>query len=99
MGAEEDRQRYVTAAHGMQAGVDVKMNYDATETTPKHLRVGVNAAMSDQGALARLLIDKGLITEDEYMAAIADGMERERDSYQQWIQDRVAPGQDNIRLH
>jgi hypothetical protein len=50
-------------------------------TSPKHLRVGVNAAMSDHGALVRLLIQKGIITHEEYSTAIADAMENEVQSY------------------
>lgn len=94
----EHMQRYRDAAHAMQSGVAMKMNYDAKETTPKHLRVGVNVAMSDHGALVKLLVDKGVITEAEYFPAIADAMECERDLYQAWLQERIAPGQDNIRL-
>lgn len=98
MSTEEARQRYLDAAHGMQSGVAMKMNYDTKETEPKHLRVGVNAAQSDQSGLAMLLIAKGVFTEEEYCAAVADAMERERDAYQAWLQSRIAPGSDNIRL-
>lgn len=87
--------RYVAATHAMQSGVAMKMNYDPSETTPKHLRVGVNAAMVEHSALARLLVRKGVITEEEYAAALADGMEAERDMYQQWLQQRLGG---NIRL-
>lgn len=98
MSIEDDRQRYLDAAHGMQSGVAMKMNYDQDETTPKHLRVGVNSAMVEHSALAQLLVAKGVITWEEYYAALADGMEAERDLYQAWLQARIAPGQDNIRL-
>ena len=81
------RARYMAAAHGMQSGVAMKMNFDPADTTPKHLRTGVNASMSDLGGLAKLLIDKGLITEEEYFSAVADAMERERDTYQQEISE------------
>ncbi len=83
---EEYRQRYFAAAHAMQTGVAAKMNFDPSETTPKHLRVGVNAAMSDAGGLVGLLISKGVITEEEYMKAICEQMEAERDKYQEEIQ-------------
>lgn len=95
---EEDRQRYVAAVHGMQSGVAMKMNYDGKETEPKHLRVGVNNAMADHGSLAKLLIDKGVITDEEYFKAIADGAERERDLYQQWLQDRLGGSGTTIHL-
>lgn len=48
-------------------------------TEPKHLRVGIDLSKSDQGALATLLIEKGVFTLEEYVAAIADGVEREKE--------------------
>jgi hypothetical protein len=56
--------------------------------TPKHLRVGVNMAMSDHTGLVRLLLEKGVITEGEYLKAIADEAERERDRYQVRLTER-----------
>lgn len=78
---EASRERYLAAAHAMQSGVAIKMAIDPAETSPKHLRVGVNSAMSDVGGLAWLLIQKGVINEEEYFSAVADAMERERDLY------------------
>lgn len=79
-------QRYQAAAHAMQSGVAMMMVHDSKSLEPKHLRVGINAAMADQGGLARLLIAKGLITEREYLTAMCEGMERERDSYTDAVQ-------------
>ena len=79
--------RYTDAAHGMQSGVAMMMNRDPSETQPKHLRVGVNAAMSDQGGLVKLLIAKGLFTEEEYVEAITEAMEAERDRYAQELSE------------
>jgi hypothetical protein len=76
MSLEEDRQRYVAAAHAVQTAIAVTMGRDCE---PKHLRVGVDLTKSDQGALATLLIEKGVITEAEYFKALADGMEREKE--------------------
>jgi hypothetical protein len=80
--------RYTDLAHAMQSGVALKMNYDAAETTPKHLRVGVNSAMCDHAALARLLIEKGIITEAEYRQAITDEMAREVERYKEYFRSR-----------
>lgn len=74
-------KEHARLSHAMQAGVALLMHKDPTETSPKHLRVGINVALSDQGALVKLLIDKGLITEDEYGDAIVAGMQREVDGY------------------
>ena len=86
------QERYKAAAHAMQSGVAMEMNYDSSSTQPKHLRVGVNSALVDSSALAELLITKGVITKDEYFEAIAAGMEREAESYRARLQDRFGPG-------
>ena len=83
------QERYKAAAHAMQSGVAMEMNYDSKSTQPKHLRAGVNSALVDSSALAELLITKGIITEDEYLDAIAAGMEREAESYRARLQDRL----------
>ena len=88
MTIEQDRERYMNAAHAMQSGVAIWMERGNKETEPKHLRVGINSAMSDQGALTRLLIEKGVFTEEEYVAAVADAMEREVAIYEA----RLPPG-------
>lgn len=89
---EKNRARYEAAAHAMQSGVALKMNYDPSETTPKHLRTGVNSAMVDSASLAGLLMKKGLISEEEYFEALADGMEREKKMYEEWINDHLKSG-------
>lgn len=91
MTVEENQQRYLAALSGMQSGVAMKMNYSPSETTPKHLRVGVNSAFVNTFALHRLLVDKGIITEEEYTEAVAVAMEQERDRYQKWLQERIVP--------
>lgn len=79
---EEYAARYAAAAHAMQSGVKSEMELGSRDTEPKHLRVGVNSALVDSAALAALLIAKGVITEDEYLEAIAAGMEREVTTYE-----------------
>ena len=75
-------ERYRAALHAMQTGVAFEMQFDPTSTEPKHLRVGVNASMSDNAALVRLLSSKGIITEEEYYKEIADTMELEVKRYE-----------------
>jgi hypothetical protein len=86
-------ERYVAAAHAMQSGVKTDMETDPNQqsqgaSTHKHLRVGLNNVMSDHGSLAYLLVQKGVITEAEYLEAIADGIEREQKRYEQLLTDR-----------
>lgn len=86
---DDNTRRYTNALHAMQSGVAMEMNYDQGPTEPKHLRVGVNAAMVDHSALCSLLIDKGLITLDEILAANAKGMEAEVKRYEAHLTERL----------
>lgn len=81
--------RYLAAEHAMQSGVAMEMQQGSGDTEPKHLRVGVNSAMCEHAGLARLLISKGVITEEEYTEAIAAEMEAEVGRYEQRISERL----------
>lgn len=82
---------YLAACHAMQSGVAAKMHLPIhavggdRETDPKHLRVGVNVALCDHGALVRLLVSKGLITDREYVEAIRGEMRAEVVRYREYI--------------
>lgn len=82
MSLEEKKAKYAALLHAMQTGVAYEIERDNRSATPKHLRVGINAAMSDHGALVKLLMDKGIISEDEYFDALIEMMEREVNAYQ-----------------
>lgn len=75
-------------AHAMQTGVGFDQSTGSDDGSPKHLRVGVNVALSDHGALVKLLIDKGLITEVEYMQAIVEGMRLEVQRYEKRMSEK-----------
>lgn len=85
------RAEYLRLAHAMQSAVAAKMQYDPNDTEPKHLRVGINSAMSDQMGLAQLLIRKGVITPEEYYEAMVEGMRNELDMYLAWFRARGLP--------
>lgn len=74
---------YEAACHAMQTGVAHEMSIGAEDTTPKHLRVGINSAMCNDAALTRLLVKKGIITEEEYAEEVRLEMCREVDRYQE----------------
>jgi hypothetical protein len=82
MSRDEDARRHKLASHAMQAGVALDHARGCQDGTPKQLRVGVNVALRDHASLVELLIAKGVITDDEYCKAIADGMEREVEAYE-----------------
>jgi hypothetical protein len=81
---------YEEACYAMQAGVGLREKLGrSNETTPKHLRVGVNSAMVEHSALARLLVAKGIITEPEYREALAEGMRDEVALYEQGLTEEL----------
>lgn len=90
--------RYIAALHAMQTGVMYQMQPGGNpkDTEPKHLRTGVNSALVNSSALAALLIEKGLITEDEYYEALAVAMEREATEYTELV--RAQLGVPNVTL-
>ena len=77
---KEHWERYVAAMHGVQSAVTFDIAQKGEKdagATPKHLRVGINSSLLTVNAIAVLLIDKGLITREEYLRAVADEAEAE----------------------
>lgn len=74
--------RYRAAAHAVQSGVMLDHSRGGEDGSPKHLRTGVNLALVDSAALAKLLINKGVFTEVEYHEALADATEAEQRRYE-----------------
>lgn len=87
---------YEAALHAMQSGVAMEMNHNAKPTEPKHLRVGINAAMCDHAGLVKLLVAKGIITEQEYIDAITGIMNAEVQRYEDKLREHY--GHHNITL-
>lgn len=86
---DELTARYQRAMHAMQTGVAMDQGSGSPDGTPKHLRVGINAAMSDINAIGTLLIAKGIITLEEYELAIVEGVEKEAARYEQILGERL----------
>lgn len=70
-------ERYARAAHRVQTAI--AFNPDRPTDQYKDLRLGVDLSKADMAGLATLLIEKGVFTLEEYMAAIAASAEREAD--------------------
>lgn len=77
-----NKQRYLDAAHAVQTGVAYELKRDPTGGTPKHLRVGVNMEMVHHAGLVQLLINKGVLTENEYVLYMAEATEEEVRRYE-----------------
>lgn len=85
MGTFEDGlQRYEAAGHAIQSGVKFEQEVlGSQDGAPKHLRTGLNLRACDHSALVRLLISKGVITDEEYVEAMAAEAEVEVRRYEE----------------
>lgn len=81
-------EEYMALAHAMQTGVKFDQESGSTDGTPKHLRVGVNSCMVNNDAVARLLMEKGVFTQEEYIQAVVDAMRREVERYEELLTER-----------
>ena len=75
--------RYEAAVHRVQSAIAFeieRLGENAAGADAKHLRTGINSMMAETSALARLMIAKGVFTEDEYFTAIAEAAEAEADA-------------------
>lgn len=77
--------RYERAVHARQSAVAYALAKGDRSMSPKRLRVGIDGALSDASGLARLLIAKGIFTEDEYQTAIVEAAEQEAESWAQRV--------------
>ena len=84
-----DKDRYDAAAHAVQSGIASRIALDPKFASPKDLRVGLDCGKADMEGLARLLIAKGVFTEAEYGAAMADAMEAEKGRWEADMSTRM----------
>lgn len=80
-------EAYLNRLHAMQSGVAVMMEVEEAETSPKHLRVGVNSSFISVHAVVRLLIRKGVFNREEYHAALLEVTIEEVAIYEKRIRD------------
>jgi len=87
-----ERLSYEQALHGIQTGIALEIERGSECASPKHLRVGVNSAMCEHAALVRLLIAKGLFTEEQYAEAITDEFNRELERLEKNVNNQYGGG-------
>lgn len=82
---------YEQACHAMQSGVRLEMEKEGIDTSSptgrflKHLRVGVNSCLVEASVVPSILIEKGLITEQEYLEKLRLIMNQEVANFQRRI--------------
>jgi hypothetical protein len=87
--SQQDVDRWIKAANAIVTGAGMDINTGGDAHMPKHLRSSVDMRAADQEGLAKLLIEKGVVTLDEYQKAIADSAEREKARYEEYLTKRV----------
>jgi hypothetical protein len=92
-----EKLSYTEALHGIQTGIALEIERGSDCASPKHLRVGVNSALCEHAAIVRLLIAKGIFTEEEYSEAIIDEFNRELERIEKDVNERFG-GNGKIRL-
>lgn len=79
--------RIDAAQHACMTGAGYYLAKEPKVAEPKHVRNGIDSAMVQHGALAALLIKKGLITEEEYLESLALGFEKEKAKYERELSE------------
>lgn len=97
---EDLKRRYAAAMHAVQTGVAMTISLDNRDVasgdkqpdsgsaSSKHLRTGIDSALVSNGALTQLLIEKGVITELEFWAKLAEFAEDEAKAYESELRQR-----------
>lgn len=81
---------YMALLHAMQSGVKAVVDIQQGDTaahSPKHLRTGVNASMILGSAIVKTLVDKGLITWEEFRDNEIELLKNEVAMYEQKLSD------------
>jgi hypothetical protein len=89
-------ERYIKAAHAVQAAIGFNPNKRALE--PKHMRTGIDMTKADIGGLVTLLIEKGVFTSEEYVAAIEASAEREAAMHKQDVAREMGIDPDKLNI-
>lgn len=86
-------ERYIAATRAVQSGVEIDMatNMDPEgrgAATRKQLLCGILGTGSDHTALVKLLVEKGIITLDEYNESAIGSAEELKAAYERELTER-----------
>lgn len=106
---KEFQSEYAALLHAVQTGLMFEMSLlhqadparnpdpeSAAGRALKHLRTGLNGVMCDTAALAKLLIERGVITDDEYKSAVLAGLRGEKARLEGALSEQLRT---EIKLH
>jgi hypothetical protein len=83
---------YPEAMQAVQTGIAYEIELEGEAgagCSPKHLRVGISSGAVSQAAIASLLIEKGIITLDEYMTALTVVANKEAKCYEEILSKKL----------
>lgn len=90
---------YEALAHAIQTGVmyELELEQPGISALPvgrlvKHLRTGTNLRARDHGALVRLLVRKGVFTEEEYEREVLEQLREEKGLYERRLTEAYGGG-------
>lgn len=66
---EENNDEYIANMHAIQSCIALMINYPETKMgDSKHMQVGIISSMVTHHAIATLMVEKGIFTQEEYSA-------------------------------
>lgn len=77
----EQYDEYLLLSHAVQSGVAAELTINSA-ATPKQLRTGLDIGKAEYGALVALLVEKSLITEEEWSEKVLYFLRLEKKSYE-----------------
>lgn len=90
------KAEYMQAMHAMQTGVAYSLEIDAAEGDIKHIRVGINSALCSIATLTYILMEKNIITEEEYFTKLLELTRNDVKDYEGKLSEHYGS---NITLH
>lgn len=93
----EQGEQLLALQHMVQSGIAALQGHHQLhggrfpQCEPKHLRVGVNSAMVEASAMARILFAKGICTPREFFDQLIAVWNEEVDSYERLLREQIGP--------
>jgi hypothetical protein len=82
-------REYQRLAHAVQSGIEYLKEYNPNLVNTKHLRTGIDLSKCEESALVRLLIEKGVITADEYFTKVNEVLKEEVKRSEKQLKDII----------
>lgn len=83
------RQEYMRLAHAIQSAVGWDQELNPGGDNIKHLRTGLNMLFVGEETIRKILVDKGICTEEEYNVVLLSKMEAEVERYKKIISEKL----------